>query len=82
MSSTTFADLGVSDDVRAVLSERGIVSPFPVQELVLPVARTGRDVLVSSPTGSGKTLAFGLPLDRAAHPRRRAPLGADPGAHA
>lgn len=62
MSSSTFAELGVSDDVRAVLAERGITSPFPVQELVLPVARTGRDVLVSSPTGSGKTLAFGLPL--------------------
>ncbi len=62
MSSSTFAELGVSDDVCAVLAERGITSPFPVQELVLPVARTGRDVLVSSPTGSGKTLAFGLPL--------------------
>jgi ATP-dependent RNA helicase RhlE len=62
LSSTTFADLGVSEDVCAVLAERGITSPFPVQELVLPVARTGRDVLVSSPTGSGKTLAFGLPL--------------------
>ena len=62
MSSSTFAELGVSDDVCAVLATRGITSPFPVQELVLPVARTGRDVLVSSPTGSGKTLAFGLPL--------------------
>jgi superfamily II DNA/RNA helicase len=58
----TFADLGVTDHVRKALDARGIVSPFPVQELVLPVARTGRDVLVSSPTGSGKTLAFGLPL--------------------
>ena len=62
MSSTTFADLGVSESVRAVLDQRGITTPFPVQALVLPVAATGRDVLVSSPTGSGKTLAFGLPL--------------------
>jgi superfamily II DNA/RNA helicase len=62
MSSTTFADLGVSESVRAVLDERGITTPFPVQQLVLPVASTGRDVLVSSPTGSGKTLAFGLPM--------------------
>jgi len=62
MSSPTFADLGVSESVRAVLDERGITTPFPVQELVLPVALAGRDVLVSSPTGSGKTLAFGLPL--------------------
>ena len=62
MSSTTFAGLGVSESVRAVLDARGITTPFPVQQLVLPVASTGRDVLVSSPTGSGKTLAFGLPL--------------------
>jgi ATP-dependent RNA helicase RhlE len=62
LTSPTFAGLGVSDRVCAVLETRGITSPFPVQSLVLPVALTGRDVLVSSPTGSGKTLAFGLPI--------------------
>jgi ATP-dependent RNA helicase RhlE len=62
LTSPTFADLGVSDSVCAVLDSRGITSPFPVQSLVLPVALSGRDVLVSSPTGSGKTLAFGLPI--------------------
>jgi len=60
--STTFAELGVSEPVSAALAKRGITSPFPVQELVIPTALDGRDVLVSSPTGSGKTLAFGLPL--------------------
>jgi ATP-dependent RNA helicase RhlE len=60
--STTFADLGVTGPVREALDARGISDPFPVQELVLPVAMAGRDVMVSSPTGSGKTLAFGLPL--------------------
>ena len=62
MNPTTFADLGVSDRVSAALASTGITTPFPVQELVLPVASSGRDVLVRSPTGSGKTLAFGLPL--------------------
>ena len=62
MTNTTFAGLGVSDRVCAELASKGITSPFPVQSLVLPVALTGRDVLVSSPTGSGKTLAFGLPI--------------------
>jgi superfamily II DNA/RNA helicase len=33
-----------------------------VQNLVLPDALAGRDVLVKSPTGSGKTLAFAIPL--------------------
>lgn len=62
MEMMTFAELGVSDRVIAVLAKDGIETPFPVQELVLPVAMSERDVLVRSPTGSGKTLAFGLPL--------------------
>ena len=62
MSRSTFAGLGVSEAVAAALAQRGILHPFPVQELVIPTALTGRDVLVSSPTGSGKTLAFGLPI--------------------
>jgi superfamily II DNA/RNA helicase len=46
----------------AVLSEQGIVSPFPVQELTIADALAGRDVCGKAKTGSGKTLAFGLPL--------------------
>ncbi|WP_320670485.1 DEAD/DEAH box helicase, partial [Patulibacter defluvii] len=62
MSAVTFAALGVSNAVVTALDERGMTSPFAVQELVLPDALAGRDVLVSSPTGSGKTIAFGLTL--------------------
>ncbi|HEY2778914.1 MAG TPA: DEAD/DEAH box helicase [Gaiellaceae bacterium] len=47
--------------VRA-LSRRGIHAPFAVQNLVLPDALGGVDVLAASPTGSGKTLAFGIPV--------------------
>ena len=60
--SSTFAELGVSNAVVRALEEQGMTSPFAVQELVLPDALAGRDVLVSSPTGSGKTIAFGLAL--------------------
>jgi superfamily II DNA/RNA helicase len=73
MSATTFADLGVSPDLTAVLSERGITSPFPVQELTIADALAGRDVCGKAKTGSGKTLAFGLPLlerVKTAEPRR------------
>ena len=34
----------------------------PVQQLSLPAALSGQDVLALAPTGSGKTLAFGLPV--------------------
>ena len=59
---TTFASLGVAPALVAALSERGIVSPFAVQELTIADALSGRDVCGKAKTGSGKTLAFGLPL--------------------
>ena len=58
----SFAALGVSADVERVLTARDITSPFTIQELVVPAALAGADVLAKAPTGSGKTLAFGLPI--------------------
>ena len=63
----TFSALGVSAPIVRALERRGIHAPFAVQNLVLPDALGGVDVLVASPTGSGKTLAFGIPvIERAA----------------
>src|SRR4051812_75323 len=62
MSEISFRALGVSDRVVAALAERGIERPFKIQEVVVPDALAGRDVLAKSPTGSGKTLAFALPI--------------------
>jgi len=61
MSDASFADLGVSDPVCAVLDGKGFTAPFPVQEMVIPEALEGRDLTVRAPTGSGKTLAFAIP---------------------
>jgi superfamily II DNA/RNA helicase len=58
----TFRALGVSEPVTRLLAERGITTPFEIQERVLPDAIEGRDILARSPTGSGKTLAFALPI--------------------
>jgi ATP-dependent RNA helicase RhlE len=58
--------------VSAALKQRGVHTPFPIQELVIADVLAGRDVLAKSPTGSGKTLAFGVPLvDRIAADARR-----------
>jgi len=58
----SFPALGVSAPIVRALERRGITAPFAVQQLVLPDALAGVDVLAASPTGSGKTLAFGIPL--------------------
>lgn len=72
--STSFADLGVDGDLVAALNERGIKSPFPIQELTIADAIAGRDVCGKAKTGSGKTLAFGLPmLQRVAKAKPRRP---------
>jgi superfamily II DNA/RNA helicase len=39
-----------------------ITTPFPIQELTLPLALTGADIIGQARTGTGKTLAFGIPL--------------------
>src|ERR1041384_7688637 len=56
----SFSARGVSAPIVRALERRGITAPFAVQQLVLPDALGGVDVLAASPTGSGKTLAFGI----------------------
>jgi superfamily II DNA/RNA helicase len=60
--NNAFAELGVPDDLSAVLAEQGIITPFPIQHMTIPDGLAGRDVCGKAETGSGKTLAFGLPL--------------------
>jgi ATP-dependent RNA helicase RhlE len=73
MPSQSFADLGVSGRVEAALAARDIVTPFPIQALVIADVLAGRDVLAQAPTGSGKTLAFGVPLVDRLSPNNRRP---------
>jgi len=47
--------------VRA-LSEAGIERTFAIQELTLPLALAGDDLIGQARTGMGKTLGFGVPL--------------------
>lgn len=58
----TFADLGVRDEIVRALADRGIERPFAIQELTLPLALSGDDLIGQARTGMGKTFAFGVPL--------------------
>lgn len=60
--TTTFRDLGILAETAEALEAVGITTPFPIQELTLPVALSGTDVIGQAKTGTGKTLGFGLPL--------------------
>ena len=58
----TFAELGVRDEIVRALSEDGKEHPFAIQELTMPLALAGDDLIGQARTGMGKTLAFGVPL--------------------
>ncbi len=58
----TFAELGVRDEIVRALTEQGIEHAFAIQELTLPLALSGDDLIGQARTGMGKTFAFGVPL--------------------
>ena len=58
----TFEELGIDTDIVEALAEKGITSPFPIQEQAIPLALTGQDIIGQAKTGTGKTFGFGLPL--------------------
>ncbi|HET7899567.1 MAG TPA: DEAD/DEAH box helicase, partial [Candidatus Nanopelagicales bacterium] len=58
----TFAELGVDPAIVEALAADGIITAFPIQELTLPMALAGTDLIGQAKTGTGKTLGFGIPL--------------------
>ncbi|MEZ0538771.1 DEAD/DEAH box helicase [Fibrella arboris] len=57
----TFADLNVSADILAAVTEMGFTTPSPIQAEAIPPIMAGRDVIGQAQTGTGKTAAFGIP---------------------
>ena len=60
--SLTFADLPLRKETIDALNQHGFTSPFPIQEMVMPIALADGDVIGQAKTGTGKTLAFGIPV--------------------
>ena len=64
----SFPFLGLSAPILRALSEKGYITPFPVQIKAIPVILSGKDVMAAAQTGTGKTAGFTLPmLQRLAH---------------
>ncbi|MGH1522332.1 MAG: DEAD/DEAH box helicase, partial [Nitrosopumilus sp.] len=66
---TKFEELGLSEDVLKGIQDLGFEEAFPIQEAVIPVLLTGRDVVGQAHTGSGKTAAFALSMLQDVQPR-------------
>lgn len=61
-TAPTFAELGVRAEIVRALGEIGIERTFAIQELTLPLALAGEDLIGQARTGMGKTFGFGVPL--------------------
>ncbi|WP_067900903.1 DEAD/DEAH box helicase [Nocardia vaccinii] len=58
----TFTELAVREEIVRALAEIGIERTFAIQELTLPLALAGEDLIGQARTGMGKTFGFGVPL--------------------
>ena len=54
----TFSRLGVAAEICDALATQGITQTFAIQELTLPLALKGADIIGQARTGMGKTLSL------------------------
>lgn len=61
-TEVSFADLGLSDEVRRAIDALGYEVPSPIQQKTIPLLLAGDDIIGQAQTGTGKTAAFALPI--------------------
>lgn len=57
-----FEDLGLSPETLQAVTEKGYITPTPIQEKAIPIIMMARDVVGLAQTGTGKTAGFTLPM--------------------
>lgn len=62
LTTLTFRDLKLNDQVLEGLDAMRFEKPTPVQEQAIPVIMEGADLMACAQTGTGKTAAFLLPM--------------------
>ena len=67
---TKFKELGLKDEILKALEELKFEEVFPIQEAVIPVLLSDRDVIGQAHTGSGKTAAFALSMLQQITPKK------------
>ncbi|HHS7719904.1 TPA: DEAD/DEAH box helicase [Streptococcus pyogenes] len=56
-----FTEFNLSQDIQSAVVIAGFEKASPIQEMTIPLALEGKDVIGQAQTGTGKTAAFGLP---------------------
>lgn len=60
--ANSFSDFLISETLKKNISNRGYLTPTPIQDQAIPHILAGRDVVGMANTGTGKTAAFLIPL--------------------
>ncbi len=58
----SFSQLKLSSQIQKALQKNRFLTPTPIQEKVIPLVLSGKDVMASAQTGSGKSASFVLPI--------------------
>ncbi|HEP3609767.1 TPA: DEAD/DEAH box helicase [Streptococcus pyogenes] len=56
-----FTEFNLSQDIQSAVVTAGFEKASPIQQMTIPLALEGKDVIGQAQTGTGKTAAFGLP---------------------
>ena len=57
-----FNELNLRDEIVQAVDDMGFEVATPIQELAIPIALEGKDVIGQAQTGTGKTAAFSIPF--------------------
>ena len=57
-----FHKFDLIDQLQQALADAEYTTPTPIQEMAIPAALSGKDILGCAQTGTGKTAAFALPI--------------------
>jgi len=58
----SFAELNLSAGLLKAIADMGFEEPTPIQEMTIPAALAGRDIIGQAQTGTGKTASFAVPV--------------------
>ncbi|MDK1028716.1 MAG: DEAD/DEAH box helicase [Anaerolineae bacterium] len=71
--TTEFDSLNLHPQLVQALTERGYITPTPIQAGLIPLMLSGADVIGQAQTGTGKTAAFALPILQNLEPDNKLP---------
>lgn len=59
---STFYEFGLSEKIIRATAKMGFEEATSIQELAIPIAMEGKDIIGQAQTGTGKTASFGIPM--------------------